>query len=197
MLTKRKTTSLGYAEPNEEKRIRSGKFHQPDTRFWSKEREKEPRKENPPKGERIDLLAFRRRAHSRPTHSSLYLSLSLSPSSRLHQKKKAENKKSTAAQIVAEIQSKGHNKPHHTYRFAWASTLLLEARSDPLTGLRFPPPSSLLASPVTVMSLYIPYSWLVPRMICRTAASCVSRLFITLWHSSSTARTHARVGKKV
>lgn len=78
MLTKRKTTSLGYAEPNEEKRIRSGKFHQPDTRIWSKERKKEPRKENPPKGERIDLLTFRRRAHSRPTHSSL--SLSLSPS---------------------------------------------------------------------------------------------------------------------
>lgn len=73
MLTKRKKKKgLGYAEPNEEKRIRSGNFHQPDTRFWSKERKKEPRKENPPKGERIDLLAFRRRAHSRPTHSSLF-----------------------------------------------------------------------------------------------------------------------------
>lgn len=110
MLTKRKKKkSLGYAEPNEEKRIRSGNFHQPDTRFWSKERKKEPRKENPPKGERMDLLAFRRRAHSRPTHTHSSLSLSL-----LHlgstKRKRQKKKKSTAAQIVAEIQPKGHIK---------------------------------------------------------------------------------------
>lgn len=115
MLTKRKKKkSLGYAEPNEEKRIRSGKFHQPDTRFWSKERKKEPRKENPPKGERIDLLAFRRRAHSRPTHSSLSLPLSLSPSSRLHQKKKAEKKRNPPPlRSWLKIQPKGHIKKNH------------------------------------------------------------------------------------
>lgn len=65
-----------------------------------------------------------------------------------------------------------YKPPHHTNRFAWASTLLLEARSDPLTGLRFPPPSLSLSSP---WSCHCTCTWLVPRMICRTApASCVS-----------------------
>lgn len=55
MLTKRKKKEV-LAMPNRTKRKES--VHQPDTKvpslirqIWSKERKKEPRKENPPKGE--------------------------------------------------------------------------------------------------------------------------------------------------
>lgn len=89
MLTKRKTTSLGYAEPKEEKRIRSGNFHQPDTRFWSKERTE---KRKPTKRGK-DRFACLPSSGSLATHPFFSLSLSLSPSSKLHQKKKAERKK--------------------------------------------------------------------------------------------------------
>lgn len=152
------------------------RFHQPDTRSWSKERKKErkkePRKETPPKGKRIDLLPFRL-SGSLAIHLFFSLSLSLSPIRLGSTKRKRQTKKkSPPAQIVAENPTKRtHIKKNHliTNRFAWASTLLLEARSDPLTGLRFPPPSSCH------WSCHCTCSWLVPRMICRTApASCVS-----------------------
>lgn len=74
MLTKRKTTSLGYAEPNEEKRIRSGNFHQPDTRFWSKERT-EKRKPTKRGKDRFTCLPS---SGSLATHPFFSLSLSLS-----------------------------------------------------------------------------------------------------------------------
>lgn len=182
------------AMPNRTKRKESVQenFHQPDTRFWSKERT-EKRKPTKRGKDRFACL---------PSSGSLaihpfFFSLSPSPSSKLHQKKKAEKKNPPPLRSWLKSNQKDTYKPHHTNRFAWASTLLLEARSDPLTGLRFPPPS--LFSPLLSLSCHCTYSWLVPRMICRTAASCVSRLFITLTvHSSSTARTHARArGKKV
>lgn len=75
MLTKRKKKkSLGYAEPNEEKRIRSGKFHQPDTRFWSKERT-EKRKPTKRGKDRFTCLPS---SGSLATHPFFSLSLSLS-----------------------------------------------------------------------------------------------------------------------
>lgn len=146
-------------------RICSEDSHQPDTRSWSKERKKKKRteKRKPTKRERIDLLPFRLSGSL-----AIHPFLSLSHSSRLHQKKKAEKKTNhRRLRSWLKIQPKGHRYINHliTNRFAWASTLLLEARSDPLTGLRFPPPSlsPLLLSLVMslVMSLYT-CSWLVP-----------------------------------
>lgn len=148
MLTKRKKKkSLGYAEPDESVQENSINLIQ---RFWSKERKKkEPRKENPPKGKgSIYLPSVVGLTRDPP----ILLSLSLSHSSRLHQKNKAEKKSPPPRSWLKSNQKDTKNI---TNRFAWASTLLLEARSDPLTGLRFPPPSlsPLLASPVTVMAL--------------------------------------------
>lgn len=149
MLTKRKkiTKKSWLCQTG---RICSGKFHQPDTRFWSKEKIKKNReKKTHQKGK--DRFTCLPSGHSRPTHSSL--SLSLSPSSRLHQKKKAEKKKSPAAQIVAESNQKDTYKKHH-------NSLRLGVYTSSGSTLRptdraaFPPSLSLL-SPVTVMSLYM------------------------------------------
>lgn len=90
MLTKRKKKkSLGYAEPNEEKRIRSGKFHQPDTRFWSKERTE---KRKPTKRGK-DRFACLPSSGSLATHPFFFFFFSLSPLRLGSTKRKRQKKK--------------------------------------------------------------------------------------------------------
>lgn len=79
MLTKKEKEkkSLGYAEPDESvQKILINLIQKIPSllrQIWSKERKKEPRKENPPKGKGSIYFPSVCRAHSRSTHSSLSL----------------------------------------------------------------------------------------------------------------------------
>lgn len=123
--------------------------------FGQKKEKKEPRKENPPKGERIDFTCLPS-SGSLATHPFFSLSLSLPPSSRLHQKKKAEKINPPPLRSWLKSNQKDTIKKNH-------KSLRLGVYTSSGSTLRptdraaFPPSLSfsLLASPVTVMSLYI------------------------------------------